>query len=218
MSANKHSGPSVALLGGTFDPVHNGHLRLALDVLNLGFDEVRLIPNAVPPHRPQPQATVEHRLAMLQRSVEAEPGLVVDDVEIRSPEVTSYSYQTLMQLKKLFPNIAWTWVLGSDAAAGLDKWHRWEEFVRSINVLVISRPGYCMPRSGPLHEWQQQAEVASIEDLLASTSGACYSLDLRDLAISSTEIRQMVAEGRSPRYLIPEGVLSYIGEHQLYRP
>jgi nicotinate-nucleotide adenylyltransferase len=212
----------VALLGGTFDPVHNGHLRLALDVEQLGFDEVRLIPNAVPAHRSQPQACAEHRLNMLKLALADEPGLRLDPIELQHSDAISYSFDTLLHLKQAQADLAqprvFTWVMGSDAFQGLHKWYCWEDFVNEVNLLVILRPGYPIPAKGPVYQWYQRTKVANFADLLSSKSGACYSADLRVLAISATEIRQLIAEGRSPRYLLPEGVLQYIRKHQLYYP
>lgn len=216
----------IAVLGGTFDPVHNGHLRLALDVLELGFDEVRLLPNPSPPHRNRPTATAEQRLAMLELAVQDEPRIQMDTTEMLSGKANCYSFDTVSELQTQLVdrNLSdqadvpiFTWVMGSDVFCQLNKWYRWQEFVDIVKVLVIQRPGFPMDVFGELSLWYGNHRLSSTSDLLSSKRSGCYSADLRVLAISATEIRDRVAEGLSTRYLLPEAVRDYISQHTLYQ-
>lgn len=216
----------IAVLGGTFDPVHNGHLRLALDVLELGFDEVRLLPNPSPPHRSRPTATAEHRLAMLKLAVQDEPRIQIDTTEMLSGKTECYSFDSVRQLytqsankspSSQFDNSLFTWVMGSDVFCQLNKWYRWQDFVDIVKVLVLLRPGYPLDITGELALWYGNHRLPSTADLLSSKRSGCYCADLRVLAISATEIRNRVAEGLSTHYLLPEAVEDYISQYTLYQ-
>lgn len=205
----------VGLLGGTFDPVHFGHLRSAVEVCEqLQLDELRLIPSARPPHRAMPGATAAQRLRMVELAVGQGSGLLVDDRELQR-ERPSYTVETLESLRQeLGSDVALFMVLGWDAFCGLPSWHRWESLLELANLVVLQRPDYDL----------EVPEV--LKDLLAARSadqpershGQIICLSQTPLAISATHIRTLVGNGASPRFLLPDAVLDYIENEGLYRP
>ncbi len=211
------SAPSAhwAILGGTFDPVHVGHLRIALQLRDAGFDKVLLMPNRIPPHRPSPQASSEQRLAMLQLATAGLDGIDVSDIELQRPEC-SYSAITLEVLRQEHPGVSFTWAMGTDAWFSFDRWHRCDDILRMANLLVISRPG----DSQPLAPWQSQQwhkRRATLEELLASDHGSICQQTLPGLDISATGLRKALSKGDNVRFLTPDSVLEYLTQQQLYR-
>tara|TARA_R110002020_G_scaffold187161_3_gene385360 strand:+ start:15016 stop:15681 length:666 start_codon:yes stop_codon:yes gene_type:complete len=208
----------IGLLGGTFDPVHYGHLRGALEVRDsLQLDELRLIPSARPPHRDRPGADAAQRLAMVRLAVGEHSGFLVDDRELLRDR-PSYTVETLESLRDELGNtVTLFMILGWDAFCGLPNWHRWEELLQLASLVVLQRP----------EQDQDLPEV--LKDLLAARSisdprqasarhGQILCLSQTPLAISATHIRALAAEGRSPRFLLPDAVLDYIETNGLYRP
>lgn len=208
----------IGLLGGTFDPVHYGHLRGALEVRDcLQLDELRLIPSARPPHRDQPGATAQQRLAMVRLAVGEHSGLLVDDRELWR-DAPSYTVETLESLRGELGNTVTLFViLGWDAFCGLPGWHRWEDLLQLASLVVLQRP----------EQDQDLPEV--LKDLLAARSindprqasarhGQILCLSQTPLAISATHIRALLTSGQSPRFLLPDAVLDYIETNGLYRP
>lgn len=205
----------VGIFGGTFDPVHFGHLRSALELRQaLGLDEVRLMPAHLPPHRGLPGCTSGQRLAMARLACEGGE-LSVDDRELRR-EGPSYSVDTLASLRaELGPERPLVMAVGADAFAAIHTWHRWRELASLAHIAVLERPGAALPSVGPVADWLRAARVPSPAGL-EGPAGRIIVLGLTSLAISATAIRAMIARGESPRYLLPDGVWQYIQQHQLY--
>ena len=208
----------IAIFGGTFDPVHIGHLRSAVELRErLGCEQLRLLPASVPPHRQQPLASAEQRLRMLQLAVADEPGLVVDERELRRAG-PSYSYDTLRELRAEFgADCSLSLVLGADACAALDSWHRWRELFELAHLVVMARPEAQLPDSGAVAEALRQ-RLTDASALDCRPAGAVVSIALTALPVSATAIRALIGAGRSPRYLLPDAVWRYIVEHRLYAP
>lgn len=206
----------IAILGGTFDPVHIGHLRSAVELREqLGCDELRLIPARIPPHRRQPVASAEHRLQMLRLAVADEPGLVVDDRELQR-DGPSYTYDTLRGLRaELGADCSLALVMGVDACAALDSWHRWHELFDLAHLVVMARPDTRLPVTGVVAD-ALRPRLADSAALDVGNAGAVVRVALTPLPISATAIRTLVAAGRSPRYLLPDAVWRYIVQHRLY--
>jgi nicotinate-nucleotide adenylyltransferase len=212
----------VAVLGGTFDPVHYGHLRFADDVRRaLGLSEVRLIPAGDPPHRERPSASAADRLAMLQLAVAEFPGLVVDDRELRRAG-KSYTVQTLTELRDEFPDRPLLLLLGADAFRGLPTWHRWRELFDLANLVVVERPGVKLDEGLPaplLAEWRDR-RVTDAGKLLSQPAGVLFSPPITPYAVSATSIREQIGKGSGGgenwRGLLPPAVLAYIDLHHLY--
>lgn len=208
---------SVAMLGGTFDPVHIGHLRSAVELREcFAFDELRLVPCHLPPHRERPGADSAQRLRMVELAVAGEPGLAVDARELRRAG-PSYSFDTLSELRaELGASCALSLVLGADAFAGLDSWHRWRELPELAHLVVMARPDSALPESGPVAELLR-ARRADPEALSRRPAGCVVPVALTPLPVSATQVRDIIACGRSPRYLVPDPVWSYIREQRLYQ-
>jgi nicotinate-nucleotide adenylyltransferase len=214
----------VALLGGTFDPIHYGHLRFADAVRRaLGLSQVRLVPARDPPHRDRPKAPAADRLAMLKLAVAEFPGLVVDDGELRR-EGKSYTVDTLTTLRREFPDHPLLLLLGADAFRGLTTWHRWRELFDLAHLVVVERPGVDLETElpPPLLAILRERLVADPESLLSRPAGAILRQPIAPLDVSATEIREHIARGAGAaemnRGLLPPAVLAYIDLHHLYRP
>lgn len=208
----------LAVFGGTFNPVHYGHLRSALELVeHLGLAEIRLMPSARPPHREAPQCSAQHRLAMVELAVAGEPRLTCDGRELRR-EGKSFTIDSLVELRaEQGGERSLCMVLGCDALLGISTWHRWRELLDWAHIVVIARPGWALPESGELADWLERHRLPGPAAMAQSPAGGILVEELRPLAISSTEIRQILAEGRSARYLVPQPVLDYMERHALYR-
>lgn len=206
------------IYGGTFDPVHNGHLRLAVELRErLQVPVLSLVPCHIPPHRASPGATSADRLALLQLAVDGEPGLRIDDQEL-TRDGASYTAITLRQLRaELGPDEPLVMVVGTDAFAGFDRWQDWQQIPQLAHLLVIARPGAELdPDSAPARLLAER-HCADLAALHQAPAGRCHFLELPLLEISATGVRERIADGRSPRYLIPDAVWQAIRQRGLYR-
>ena len=215
--------PPLAMLGGTFDPVHYGHLRFADDVRRaLELPEVRLVPAGDPPHRAGPAATAADRLAMLQLAVSEFPGTVVDQRELDRPG-KSYTVLTLEELRREFPHRPLLLLVGADAFRGLPSWHRWREIFDLAHLVVVERPGVDLAASLPaplLPHWRERL-TDDPKRLRSRPAGSIFVQAIAPHAIAATAIRDaLVHDGarESLRELLPPAVLAYIELHHLYRP
>src|SRR5690606_13355397 len=203
----------IGILGGTFDPVHIGHLRGALEVAEqFGLDELRLIPNCRPPHRDQPQSSAADRLAMVQLAVAGLPPLAVDDRELKRDK-PSYSIDTLESLRaELAADDQLFLLVGWDAFCGLPTWHRWSELLDHCHLLVLQRPD---ADSEPPEALRDLLAARSVNDpqALSGPAGQIAFVWQTPLEVSATQIRQRLASGKSVRVLVPDAVLAYIQEH-----
>jgi nicotinate-nucleotide adenylyltransferase len=209
----------IAMLGGTFDPVHIGHLRSAVELGEaLALDAVHMIPVHVPPHRTAPGISAEHRLAMLEAGIGDTPGLVADDREVRRSG-HSYSVDTLASLREAWGEQArLVMAVGHDAFLGLPDWHQYERLLSLAHIVVIDRPDHEEPLKPALASLIEGREVATVESLMTAPAGHLLRLRLPSrMAIAATEVRRRLQQGLSVRYLIPESVERYIETHGLYR-
>lgn len=204
----------IGIFGGTFDPIHYGHLRAALEVKEiLGLDQVRMVLSAKPPHRPSPITPVETRLDMLRLALSPVPGFIADTTEMERAG-QSYMVITLASLRREFPVQPLLLCIGIDAFNKLESWHQWQRLFDFAHVVVLTRPGYS---AGALSVFFQARLAAEHKELSAHLAGKLYFQPITQLDISATAIRTMLDEGRSPRFLLPDAVLTYINEHNLYR-
>src|SRR3984885_10889391 len=208
----------IGVFGGTFDPIHCGHLRTAFELgQELKLAEVRFLPTGSPPHRDHLYASAELRLQMVQAAVVGEPRFVVDDREVRRSGV-SYSVDTLLELRRENPHTPLCLLLGMDAFLGLPNWHRWREILDLAHVVVATRPGWKAPITGPLGAVMVDHGTGTIRDLHEKAAGRVYIHANTQLEISSTELRQLIIAGRDPRYLVPDSVRQIIRETRCYAP
>lgn len=207
----------IGVFGGTFDPVHIGHLRSALEVAEfMALDQLRLIPSARPPHREAPQVSAADRLAMVELAVADLPPLQVDDRELKRDK-PSYSIDTLESLRaELAADDQLFLIIGWDAFCGLPSWHRWQELLEHCHILVLQRPDADNEAPETL---RNLLAARSINDPLAleGPGGQISFIWQTPLAVSATHIRTLLASGRSARFLLPDAVLTYIHAHGLYR-
>ncbi len=211
------STPNVALFGGTFDPIHFGHLIVARCVLErLSLDEVTFIPSANPPHKGRADLSdVAHRLAMVELAIDgqrplvgAEPGFACDDCETKRTG-PSYTFETVMHFReRLGPHAGLHWIIGADSLAELETWHRASELVDACNIVTVNRPGDFQTDLSTFGRVLGEQHVAKLKRGILQTP---------HIDISATDIRRRVAAAQSIRYLVPEPVRQYIEDHQLYR-
>ncbi len=222
-SKDTPSKQAIGLLGGTFDPIHYGHLRLAEEMAEaLGLGGVHLLPAGTPPHRPPPQAPAADRLAMVRLAIAGNPRFRLDTHEIGNP-APCYMVETLAALRaELGDKVAIVLFLGSDAFAGLTAWHEWPRLFDLAHIAVAERPGHSV--SGweatlppPLVEAWQTRLADQPGELCTAPSGRLIRHAITQLDISASRLRRLLANGQSARYLLPDDVLDYIHQHRLYQ-
>jgi len=209
---------AIGVLGGTFDPIHNGHLRLAWEACTrLNLQQLRLIPCHVPPHRATPASTAEHRLAMARLACTGVPGFVVDDWEIRR-NAPSYSVETLAHLRQqLGADTRIVFLMGMDAFRQFSTWHQWPRILELAHLWIAHRPGSAMPKADSQEGRLLQQRGVDQSALLDTSAGNLCVYDCTALDISATQLRTQIAQGISPRFLLPDSVWDYIEQHELYR-
>jgi nicotinate-nucleotide adenylyltransferase len=216
--------PVLGILGGTFDPVHCGHLALARELReSLALSAVRFIPAGDPPHRSAPAASAAHRLAMVELAVADRPGFEVDPREIER-RGRSYTVTTLEELRNEDRGRTLALIVGADAFLGLPTWHRWREIFELAHLVVVARPGVALEAGMPpaLARERSQRLCDSASVLFARTAGAIVEPPITAHPISASAIRECLAlRGKhidSVRGLLPAAVLAYIERNRLYLP
>jgi len=205
----------IGVMGGMFDPVHLAHLAVVKQVLNtLELDVVYMVPCAVPNHRGQPGASGAHRAAMLSLAVADEPRLVVDQRELQRPGI-SYMVDTLNSFATEFPDAALVYILGRDSFLSLPGWHRWRALIDICHLCVTGRPGVVGVMPDELAYEDAQRRVSNVTEMFSQQRGKLIYMDNLDLSVSSSAIRDALAQGEMPAQL-PLSVQRYIREHRLY--
>ncbi len=209
----------IGVMGGTFDPIHFGHLRLAEEMAEvIGLERVRFIPAGQPPHRGAPRTAAVHRLEMVRRAVVGNPRFEADPREVESPR-PSYTVDTLTGLRAELGDTRPMWLLlGADAFLGLPTWHEWRRLFGLANLAVATRPGAQLLQADALPDaLKHEVSPRLVEDPSAvGAAGAVLMRPMTPLDISATAIRDTLARHGSARYLLPDAVLGYIHEHRLY--
>lgn len=195
----------LALFGGTFDPIHIGHLSVAWEASELLDAEVRLMPSNVPPHRPPPTASATQRVDMLHAALRGQSRLTLDTRELERSG-PSYTIDTMEELRLQYGERPLVLLLGADAFAGLRSWHRWRDLFHVTHIGVINRPGIdaCIPV-----ELERAVAARRTDDpgvIRAQAAGKVIELAVTPLEVSATRIRELLAAGRDPRYLLPAGL------------
>jgi nicotinate-nucleotide adenylyltransferase len=216
------SGP-IGLFGGTFDPIHYGHLRLAEEIIETAkLAEVRFVPSGTPPHRSRPGADPHHRVEMARLATAGNPRFSVDDRETKRSG-PGYTYDTLTELRReLGSQRPIALLLGADAFLDLATWHRWHQLFDLAHIIVAYRPGF------PIDTWQARMPEPLAHEYAArhmqqplavhlAPAGGIAAVSMTGLDISATFVRTAVHSGASARYLLPDAVLGYIETNGLYR-
>jgi nicotinate-nucleotide adenylyltransferase len=211
----------IGLYGGTFDPIHYGHLRPNLELSErLSLAQVRFIPAAQPAHRKQPQCSAQQRLEMVQLAIKNEPRFVLDDREMQR-EGASYMVDTLMSLRHDYPKQSLCLLMGMDAFENIDKWSRWQELLNYAHIVVSQRPNSCFsdqshwPKSiQAYYQYHKATHRQQLQDLL---HGKIQLEVVTQLSISATDIRQRLKKHQSVRYLMPDAVINLIKYNDFYR-
>jgi nicotinate-nucleotide adenylyltransferase len=208
---------AVGIFGGTFDPVHFGHLRAAVEAREkLGLADFRLLPAGRPPHRSDTIANGRQRLEMLRLALDGCPDLRVDDREVLRAGY-SYMVDTLAEIRGEAGEAPLLLLIGQDAANALDGWHEWRRLFDLAHLVVMRRPDAHFNCAGELRRQIEARRVHEAGKLLQQPAGRVLSLEITQLDISSTHIRALLAAGRSARFLLPDRVIDYIREQKLYR-
>ena len=205
------------IYGGTFDPIHHGHLRLALEVSEaLEVSRVHLVPSHIPPHRGNTGASAAQRLEMIRQAIAGEPALALDEQEVQRGGA-SYTADTLRQLRaELGPDCPLVMVVGTDAFSSFDRWREWQEIPGLAHIVVVRRPGSDLPVGSEAAQLVAERCVGSASELHSRPAGLVLELAPPLLDISATGIRRRIAAGRSPRYLTPDDVCRSIRAWGLY--
>lgn len=207
----------IGILGGTFDPIHIGHLRPAIEAREaLGLAEVRLLPNHIPPHRANPFCSSEQRLAMVRLAAAENPGFMVDERELKR-DTPSWTIDTLIELKRDLPDTPLCFLMGMDSLLGLPSWHRWRELLDHAHLVVSTRPGWQPEYPAPIAELLARHQTREVADLHRLRHGRIWLADNLPIELSATGLRALLAAGRDPRYLLPAPVADYIRQHGLYQ-
>jgi nicotinate-nucleotide adenylyltransferase len=211
----------LGLFGGTFDPPHIGHLRLAIEAREaLDLAEVCFVPAGNPPLRDAPQAAAGHRLAMVERAIAGLPGFSVDPGEVLEAAKPSYTVATLERQRRLHgPARPLVLLLGADAFSRLEAWQRWRELFGLAHIAVATRPGHelSVGSGNTTLDNEYLARQGTAADLAAAPAGRIIPFAITALEISATAIRERLARGGNARHLVPDAVLDYIDSHPLYR-
>ena len=206
----------MGIFGGTFDPIHYGHLRTAFELLEaIELSEMRFLPAGRPPHREATYADAPTRVALVRAAIDGEPRFVLDDRELRRAG-PSYSVDTLLDLRAEHPHRSLCLVVGMDAFLSLPQWHQWREILQLAHLVVAHRPGWQAPQSGALGELLADRGAGSARELHQARAGRVYIRAVTQLEISSSAIREMVRSGRQPRYLVPDSVCRLLAESGCY--
>ncbi len=217
LRSHTHLQAPIGIFGGTFDPIHHGHLRVALEVLEaLRLTELRFLPARQPPHRDTPGVAPEQRLDLLRSAVAEQPGFVVDKRELRRSG-PSYTVDTLASLRAELPDTPLCLLVGRDAFGTLHRWSRWPQLFELAHIVVLNRPGNWPALSPELNAEVTTRQLPAAAGLQQRLAGWLWFQSVTPLTISATHIRELLASGRSPRYLLPDTVYTSILKQGLYR-
>lgn len=208
---------AIGVFGGTFNPIHFGHLRMALELKQcLSLHEMRLMPAHKPPHRDEPVIASHDRAKMVELAIEDCEDLTLDTRELLR-DSPSYTYETLRDLREeCGDQTALCFAVGMDSLVNLHTWYRWKDILQLAHIIVAARPGWDMPVDGPVFDIVKKYQTEPGQ-LLETSAGSIVIQQLTLLPVSSTAIRQLILRGESPQYLLPDKVWQYIADNRLYR-
>ena len=206
----------IGVLGGRFNPVHNGHLRVAVECKEaFDLDQLRMFPCAEPPHREIPEVSSQQRLKMLQLALQDVGGVVADGREL-DRSGPSYTIDTLRSLKSEFPQAGLYLIIGSDAFQSLNTWHEWGKILELSNIIIAQRPDHQDDLSSDVGKMLKNSFTNDIDVFKKNVCGKISTLKVSQLEISSSYLRELIKENKSTQFLLPEIVLNFIKENRLY--
>lgn len=207
----------IGILGGTFDPVHNGHIRLAIECYErLGLEEVRLVPLHTPPHRREPTASPEQRYTMLEMATEKMNGLIIDNCELIKDGI-SYTIETAQMMRKKFYGTSLCLLMGTDAFNHIYTWFQWQDLLNFVHIVIAERPGnVSQPDNAGVQDFLISHESGNLSDLYDFPSGKIFRIAMPLLDISSTRIREIFSAKKNPAMLLPEAIIEYIEANHIY--
>ncbi|NIY47402.1 nicotinate-nucleotide adenylyltransferase [Cedecea colo] len=211
--------PLCAIYGGTFDPIHYGHLKpVAALATQVALHRVTIMPNNVPPHRPQPEANSQQRKAMVELAIAGNSLFKLDAREL-ARSTPSYTVETLEEVRaEQGSQQPLAFIIGQDSLLSLQRWHRWESLLDLCHLLVCQRPGYSVAMDTPGQQrWLDRHSTTSVDELHAAPAGKIYLAQTPMYDISATAIRQRLAQNLSCGDLVPAPVLAFIQQHNLYQ-
>ena len=212
-----HINPPIGVLGGTFDPIHVGHLRMGIELFEtLQLARIHVVPCYQPVHRGQPVASVEDRVAMVKLAISDEPSLYYDSREI-DRKGASYMIDTLLHLNNELPTTPLCLLIGIDAFLGFSHWHRATEILYYAHLIVAHRPRYHLPATGIIAHLLKKHLRHDIQYIHEHMAGGILLQPIASLDVSASDIRKTIGMGRNPRYLLPDKVYDYLQQHGIYR-
>lgn len=207
----------IGLLGGTFNPIHNGHIHCAREVFQkLQLDRVDLLPNAIPPHKASPGVSAEHRLAMVQLAAAEHPELQVDPRELNRSG-NSYTADTLAEIKQQHPLQQLYFIVGMDSLLSFHKWHQFQRILELCHLVVCARPGHPFKPEPVTQQLLQQHQVQNIDQLKQNPYGGIFVIESTDFDAASTQIRTQISNSADSHCHLPRSVVEYIQRQGLYR-
>lgn len=207
----------IGILGGTFDPIHLGHLRLSLELAEaLTISRIHLIPSYQPVHRHAPIASAAIRLAMVEEAVRDQSLFVADAREINR-EGKSYTVDTLNEMRAEFPDAHLCLFMGYDAFLEFNTWHRYQEILNLAHIAIANRPNFAQPENGPIFDLIQARKQENPQYIQQKQAGGLFFIETTLLDISASNIRKQIAMGANPRYLLPDNVFHYIQQNGIYK-
>lgn len=213
---DKSQQQAIGFLGGTFDPIHFGHLRPALEIREaLSLQQLYLMPNHIAPHKSSSHASAKHRSEMVRLAVQSQPKITLDSRELNR-STPSYTIDTLKELKNEHPIRPICFIMGMDSLISFDTWHQWQEILNYCHLIISQRPGWHGKFNSRVQEVVDRCTSLNKQDLHHLPYGKIYFLTTSQLDISSTQIRRLLNNKISIDYLVPEAVNDYIKQHKLY--
>ncbi|NOU52553.1 nicotinate-nucleotide adenylyltransferase [Pseudoalteromonas sp. JBTF-M23] len=206
----------IALFGGTFDPIHLGHINMAKQcVKELKLDKLNFLPCAMPVHKAQPGITDAHRLTMLSLATQDNPKFAIDRRELIR-QGPSYSLLSLQECRTASPNTPLLFLMGMDSFNSLPSWYKWQDIIQLCHIIVYQRPGEKLANSDQLTQYLAQASTTNRELLTQQQGGLCYFLAGDTFDAASSDIRKRIKNRENTEHLLNEQVREYIDEHHLY--
>lgn len=207
---------AIGFLGGTFDPIHFGHLRPALEISEaLSLQQLFLMPNHIAPHKEKSHCSAQQRSEMVKLAIQHQPKIQIDNRELERNK-PSYTIDTLKELKAQYPTTPLCFIMGMDSLITFDSWFHWQEILDYCHLIISQRPGWHGQFNSTVQDIVNRCTTTNIQDLHQSQCGKIYFQTTSQFDISSTKIRQFLNKKQSIDYLVPQAVSDYIKQHQLY--